>query len=735
MKKQLTIPEAAGKDNSWSDHCAAVRAASRRGRKDTAPAGRPAGAAAHNVFSYGLVHIPVRHGWSRRGLLLGQIAHQGFRGQKERGHGRRVLQRHALDLGGIDDARLQHVHVLQALGVEAAVHDLLGLDLLHDDAALEPGVLDDLTNGLLEGAPHDHGAHLLVALQLETVDLGRRPQQGDTAARHDALLDRGARGVERVLHAGLLLLHGRLRGGADLDHSHATGQLGQPLLELLAVVVRGRLLDLRPDLLDATLDARRLACALDDSAVVLVHHDLLGLAQVLELDVLELDAEVLRDGLAARQDRDVLEHGLAAITEAGGLHRRAVERAAELVHHEGGQGLALHVLGDDEEGLARARHLLEQREHILHDADLLLVDQDEGILEHALHPLGVRNEVGREVTAVELHALDHVEYRLRGLGLFHGDDAVLAHLLHGLGNEAADGLVVVGGDGRDLRDLLLVLRRLGHLLQLFRHEIHGAVDTALEAHGVGARRDVLQALTDDGVRKHGGGGGTVTRDVGGLGCDLLYHLSAHVLIVVLELDLLGHRHAILGDGGTAELLVDDHVAALGAHGRLHGGRHDVDPAEQCRTPLVAENHLLWHLILLLISVDGMGRPVGPGRNASRTFVAYDLPDARTLLKDAEHVLLAEDQVLFVVQGHLGAGVLAEEDAITGLDVERDLLAVVRDLAVANGDHLALLRLLLGAVRNDDAALLHLFLFLTLDENAVMQRANLHSQITLRWIRC
>src|SRR5215467_4481766 len=108
---------------------------------------------------------------------------------------------------------------------------------------------------------------------------------------------------------------------------------------------------------------------------------------------------------------------------------------------------------------------------------------------------------------------------------------------------------------------------------------------------------------------------------------------------------------------------------------------------------------------------------------------------RNLLKDAEHVLLAEDQVLLVVQGHFGAGILAEEDAITGLDVERDLLAVVRDLAVSHGDHLALLRLLLGAVRNDDAALLHLLLFLTLDENAVMQRANLHSQITLRWIRC
>ena len=35
--------------------------------------------------------------------------------------------------------------------------------------------------------------------------------------------------------------------------------------------------------------------------------------------------------------------------------------------------------------------------------------------------------------------------------------------------------------------------------------------------------------------------------VGGLACDLLYHdLGAHVLELVLELDLLGDRDAILG---------------------------------------------------------------------------------------------------------------------------------------------------------------------------------------------
>ena len=36
-------------------------------------------------------------------------------------------------------------------------------------------------------------------------------------------------------------------------------------------------------------------------------------------DVLELDAEILADHLAAGEDRDVLEHRLAAIAEAGAL--------------------------------------------------------------------------------------------------------------------------------------------------------------------------------------------------------------------------------------------------------------------------------------------------------------------------------------------------------------------------------------------------------------------------------
>jgi hypothetical protein len=79
----------------------------------------------------------------------------------------------------------------------------------------------------------------------------------------------------RVLDARLLLLHLGLGGRADFDDRHAADDLGQPLLQLLAVVIRGRVLDLRADLLDAAFNRLFRPGPLDDRRVVLVDDDLL----------------------------------------------------------------------------------------------------------------------------------------------------------------------------------------------------------------------------------------------------------------------------------------------------------------------------------------------------------------------------------------------------------------------------------------------------------------------------
>ena len=81
--------------------------------------------------------------------------------------------------------------------------------------------------------------------------------QRHTAAGDDALFDGRARGAQGVLDAVLLFLQLGLGGCADADDGHAAGQLGQPLLQLLAVVVAGRGLGLGADLVDAALDGLR----------------------------------------------------------------------------------------------------------------------------------------------------------------------------------------------------------------------------------------------------------------------------------------------------------------------------------------------------------------------------------------------------------------------------------------------------------------------------------------------
>jgi hypothetical protein len=77
----------------------------------------------------------------------------------------------------------------------------------------------------------------------------------------------------------------------------------------------------------------------------------LARAEVFDLDALELDAEVFGDGLAAGEDGDVLEHGLAAIAEARSLDGSDVQRATQLVDDEGRERFAVDVLSDDESGL------------------------------------------------------------------------------------------------------------------------------------------------------------------------------------------------------------------------------------------------------------------------------------------------------------------------------------------------------------------------------------------------
>src|SRR6267143_953244 len=506
-----------------------------------------------------------------------ELGHQCFGGEHEAGDGRGVLQREASDLGRVNDASLDEANVFTGVRVEAEVI-ILGLaDFADDHGAFEAGVEGDLTARLFERALYDANTHRFVVVQLQLVDCVQAAQQRRAAAGNDAFLDSRAGCVHGVLNTSLLFLQLGFGRSTNLDDGNATDEFRQAFLELLAVVVGGGVFHLEADLLDAAFDFAGFAAAFDDGGVVLVDGELLGFAQVLDLDVLELDAEVFGDGLTAGQNRDVLEHGLAAIAKARGLDGGALQGAAQLVHHEGGEGFAFDILRNDEERLAELGNLLEQGKQVLHRADLLFVDEDQGVFEDNFLAIHVGDEVGGEVAAVELHAFDDFERGVHGLGLFHGDDAVLADLLHRFSDDAADLPVVVGGNGANLGDHV-ALDVSVELLDFLDGDFDGLVDAALKGSGAGAGGNRLHAFAEDGLGQNGGGGGAVTRDVAGLAGDFANHLRAHVLEGIAGFDFLGNGHAVFGDDGRAELLFDHRISALGAEGDLYCVREGIHAA-------------------------------------------------------------------------------------------------------------------------------------------------------------
>src|ERR1700710_1647798 len=89
--------------------------------------------------------------------------------------------------------------------------------------------------------------------------------------------------------------------------------------------------------------------------------------------------------------------------------------------------------------------------------------------------------------------------------------------------------------------------------------------------------------------------------------------------------------------------------------------------------------------------------------------------------DGEHVARREDEVLLAGVLDLGAAVLAVDDLVADLDVERDPVAVVVDATRSDAEALALLGLLLGGVRDDQAGGCGLLGLQGLDDDPVLER--------------
>jgi len=112
------------------------------------------------------------------------------------------------------------------------------------------------------------------------------------------------------------------------------------------------------------------------------------------------------------------------------------------------------------------------------------VQEDVGVLEVSDHLLRIGDEVGGDVAAVELHALHDFKLGLKRLCFFDGDHALIADLVHRLGNHLTDFRLAIGRDCADLGNF----RRGLHYLGLARDVLHDSgdceIDAALQIHRV-----------------------------------------------------------------------------------------------------------------------------------------------------------------------------------------------------------------------------------------------------------
>ena len=129
----------------------------------------------------------------------------------------------------------------------------------------------------------------------------------------------------------------------------------------------------------------------------------------------------------------------------------------------------------------------------------------------------------------------------------------------------------------------------------------GLLHAALDVHRVCTGGDVLHALIDEGLCQNGSGGRTVTGGVVRLGGDLANELGAHVLELVLQLDLLGDGDTVIGDERAAELLAQHDIAALGAEGNFNGVGQLVDTCAKRLAGVLALLDLFSHNESLLLS--------------------------------------------------------------------------------------------------------------------------------------
>ena len=326
----------------------------------------------------------------------------------------------------------------------------------------------------------------------------------------------------------------------------------------------------------------------DDCGVFFTDFDTLCLTEFSQRGFFKRHAGFFRNNGTAGEDGDVFKHCFTTITKTRRFHSGGLEDAANVVHNQSCQGFAFDVFCHDQQWTARLSNLLKYRQQITDVADFLVIDQNVRIFQRRDLLVWVIDEVRRQIAAVKLHTLDHIELVFKRLTVFNGDDAFFANFVHCVSNDLADREVAVSRDRTDLSDFFGGGAWLGELFELFNRNGDSFIDAALEIHWIDAGSHVLQAFDNDRLSQHGCRGGAVTCVIRRLGSNFLDQLSADVFEFVFEFDFFSNRHAVFGDGWCAERTLEHDVAALRTESGFYCVGEDVHATDDTHTCVIAE---------------------------------------------------------------------------------------------------------------------------------------------------
>ena len=142
---------------------------------------------------------------------------------------------------------------------------------------------------------------------------------------------------------------------------YAAGKFGETLLQFLFVVAGFGGSNLRLDLCYAGCNGFLVACAVNDGGVLLRYGDVFSRAEHIQCSLIELDTFLLADHYAAGEGSYILKHLFAAVAEARSLDGTYLQLCTQTVDYQGGQCLAIDILGDDQQRTTALYGRLENR--------------------------------------------------------------------------------------------------------------------------------------------------------------------------------------------------------------------------------------------------------------------------------------------------------------------------------------------------------------------------------------